>query len=167
MHYSFLLALLGCLTVLPVLAESAEKSESTEIVKVKGYADGENFTLEIIPGEAATHAIRIYSEPSHTLLALIEDSKFAESDLGKTWRNQVVAEGQPRAGSLTSLPEGRARLFMEARDASDDRIATWVYGTWPDGTVEDRLVGDGKVGNGPFEFSIAVGQSSTFGPGRE
>lgn len=152
--------------MLPVLAEPAEKSESTEIVKVKGYADGGNFTLEIIPGKAATHAIRIYSEPSHTLLALVEDSKFAESDLGKTWHNQVVAEGQPRSGSLTSLPEGRARLFLEGRATSDDRIATWVYGTWPDGTVEDRLVGDGKVGSGPFEFSIAVEHSAAMGPGR-
>lgn len=137
----------------PIAAETTAK---VEVIRVKGYGSNGALTLELLPGPAATRAIRVYSEPSHTLLAIVEDKDFAASSQGQKWRNEVSAKQAPRAGSVTDLPEGRPRLVLESRPASDDRIATWVFGDWPDGTAEDRLVGDGKVGNGDFEFSIAV-----------
>lgn len=133
-----------------------ETKTDIDVIRVKGYDTKGSLTLEITPGPAATRAIRIYSEPSHTLLAIVEDSGFSSSDQGNKWRSEVLADQAPRSRSVTSLPEGRPRLIIEARPTTDDRIATWVFGDWPDGSVEDRLVGDGRVGNGDFEFSIAV-----------
>lgn len=135
---------------------AAETTAKVDVIRVKGYGGNGALTLELSPGPAATRAIRVYSEPSHTLLAIVEDKDFAASPQGQKWRKEVSAQQAPRAGSVTDLPEGRPRLVLDSRPTTDDRIATWVFGDWPDGSAEDRLVGDGKVGNGDFEFSIAV-----------
>jgi hypothetical protein len=135
---------------------AAEMKAKVDVVRVKGYGSNGALTLEVSAGPAATRAIRVYSEPSHTLLVFVQDTEFAASSEGQKWRSEVSAEQAPRAGSVTNLPEGRPRFVIEGRPATDDRIATWVFGDWPDGSAEDRLVGDGRVGNGDFEFSIAV-----------
>jgi hypothetical protein len=132
---------------------AAASEAKVEVVRVKGYGSNGALTLEVSPGPAATRAIRVYSEPSHTLLAIVEDKDFAASPEGQKWRSEVSGE---RVRAVTDLPEGKPRLVLESRPASDDRIATWVFGDWPDGSKEDRLVGEGKVGNGDFEFSVAV-----------
>lgn len=146
------LVLFALLFATPLFAGAAPE-KSAEILSVKGYASAGAFTVEIVPGTAATEAIRVYSEPSHTLLAVVEDADFAATAAGQAWHARVFAD-MPRSGSKTSLPEGRPRIQLEARPAADDRIVVWVYGSWPDGKVEDRLVGDHQVGKGAFELSM-------------
>lgn len=151
-------------------AGEEERKTSLEVVRVKGQTANGILTLEISPGPAATRAIRIYSEPSHTLLAIMEDSKFAADEEGRQWRSQAIAEQQARSGVLTDLPAGHARLFLDSRPVTDDRIAVWVYGEWPGAPAEDRLAGDAVVGVGDFEFSIAVPlltPGNPFGPNKE
>lgn len=146
------LVLFAFLFATPLFAGAAPE-KTAEILSVKGYASAGAFTLELVPGTSATEAIRIYSEPSHTLLTVVEDADFAATEAGRQWHARVFAE-MPRSGSKTSLPEGRPRIQMEARPAADDRIVAWVYGSWPDGKVEDRMVGDHQVSQGAFELSM-------------
>lgn len=137
-----------------LLATPLFAGEAADIVSIKGYESGGIFTLEIVPGAAATEAIRVYSEPSHTLLTVVEDADFAETEPGKYWHSQVFAEN-PRSASKTRLPEGRPRMQLAPRPATDDRIVAWVYGSWQDGKVEDRKAGEKTVGSGAFEMSLS------------
>src|SRR5262249_10589783 len=49
---------------------------------------------ELNPGPNATNAIRMYSEPSHTRIAMIVDSRYAKSAAGKAWLASLEGEKQ-------------------------------------------------------------------------
>lgn len=133
------------------------KTTSVDVVSVKGenHKDG-TMTLTITPGSPASRAIRVYSEPSHTLLAVMEDSKYASTEEGRQWRSKTIAEQQPRSGILTRLPGGPVQLHLDGRPVLDDRVAVWVNGVWRGVPFEDMLVADAVVGNADFGYSIAV-----------
>ena len=44
---------------------------------------------EIDPGPIATHAVRMYSEPSHTRVAMVVDPEYRSSPAGKAWMKSV------------------------------------------------------------------------------
>jgi hypothetical protein len=151
----------------PVCRPSESKITSVDVVRIQGeeHKDG-TMTLTITPGTPATRAVRVYSEPSHTLLAVMEDSKYASTEEGRQWRSQTIAEQQPRSGILTRLPGGPVQLHLDGRPVLDDRVAVWVNGNWPGVSPEERLVADAVVGHGDFGFSIAVpllNSGDTFG----
>lgn len=135
------------------------KSKKGSVIWLKGEAGPAGaLTLSIIPGALATQALRIYSEPSHTLLALVLDGDFVKLGDGEKWRVQKVDE-EPRATAITKLPEAVARLTVEAAPKDDTRIAVHVRADWPNGKVEDRIVADALVGDlSKFEFSVSLGE---------
>jgi hypothetical protein len=110
-------------------------------------------TLTVVPGPFAQKAIRIYSEPSHTLLVLILDNEFAKSVAAEPWLADALAGQEPLARVTTDLPSGQPRLHMQTRPSADQRIAVWINGVWPDQQEEDLLVADNQVGTGDFAFS--------------
>jgi hypothetical protein len=121
-------------------------------IEVLGVPDGDQLTLTLTPGPAATKAIRVYSEPSHTLLAIVIDDRFATTREGKAWLDLYAAE-KPAALITTQLPDGIAKVSVPARPPKDERVAIYVHGRWPDGTEKERLIADGTVGQGRFAFT--------------
>jgi hypothetical protein len=139
------------LTVTTALA-----NDTRLVVSVTGdvSADNKILTLSLEPGEIATHAIRVYSEPSHTLLVAVVDSELGkESD---SWQSSWFEVDRPLALVTTDLPGGMPRVHVAGRPETDDRIAVYVYGTWPDGTVGETLISDAKVGQRSFAFSTSL-----------
>ncbi|HEX2252293.1 MAG TPA: hypothetical protein VHQ65_03390 [Thermoanaerobaculia bacterium] len=125
-------------------------------VKLQTLRDGTKM-LHFEGGPVATNAVRIYSEPSHTLLFVAADKEFGESGAGKTWWSESEAEKAVARITTGDLPTAKLAAQVPKRPAGDQRIAVWVHGCWPDGTENDRLLADGWFPAGQdFGFSTAV-----------
>jgi hypothetical protein len=95
---------------------------------------------ELDPGPIATRAIRMYSEPSHTRLAMVVDPEFKNSAAGKAWMDSLPADRiQEVAFSTGSLPDAHPRFQISAPPGSDWWVSVWVNGNYF-GLDEDRLV---------------------------
>ncbi|HPA94762.1 MAG: hypothetical protein GX178_10265 [Acidobacteria bacterium] len=113
--------------------------------------------LSLEAGPIATRAIRIYSEPSHSLLVVALDSAFRSTQEGAAWESSVL-QGSPDAALLTVEPlaGGQATITIAPRPEGDERIHVYVFGCWPDGTLEDRLLADAGVEQDEFTISSAL-----------
>ena len=149
---------------LPVAA--AEPSAESLIVGVKGVQKGRGIQLQV-QGGFATRGIRIYSEPSNTLLAVFIDSAFQKTADGQNWLSAALSESENRDDSLVvsgELPGLLSNLSPSPRPAGDDEIIVWVNGSWPDGSEEDRLVAQNRSVGNNFGFSVnAVDNPSVAG----
>ena len=111
------------------------------IAHMKGdpIRNGTQMWYQIDAGPIATRAVRVYSEPSHTRIAMAVDSSFGTSDEGKTWLASIADVKQDVNLSLGPLPGSHPRFRQRAMPATDTWIAMWVYGDF-NGVIEDRLV---------------------------
>jgi hypothetical protein len=125
-----------------------------DAIAIKGTVQENGLQIELQPGPVATKAIRVFSEPSHTLLVTVVDYDYNESAAGKAWLKQNALKGSLR--SVTDLPSGTAKVLVPKRPADDVRIAVWINGSWPEGEEGDRLVSDGMVGGANFGFTTRV-----------
>jgi hypothetical protein len=89
-------------------------------------------------GTAVTHGVRIYSEPSHTLLILGIDSRYAASSAGRAW---LQSQGRAEAAFDSLLSEARPLMTIRRPPAGDDRLAVWVH----TGGENETLVSDVKL----------------------
>lgn len=129
-------------------AASGPQDHQVSVVDLRGdVVAGGQLRLYIQPGPAATRSLRIFSEPSHTLLAVVIDTQFAKQPQGKA----LLQEQKGMAVAVTDLPEGQPALQVPGRPAGDDRIAVHVIGM----SGEEELAADALVGAGPFHFSTA------------
>lgn len=135
------------------------------IVRVGGNtrADGA-LELSVIPGPLATHAIRIYSEPSHTLLAVAMDATFAKTDAGKSWRARYAATTlafvtTEKLGTASDLKNDLPAVLFTilGRPASDTQINAHVTSDrWPNvGTLSEYDAVTYNVGPS-FSFSAFI-----------
>lgn len=162
-------ALLSVALLLPASAPARAESgtERVLVFRVAGeiLAEGRGYRIDIEPGLPADRAIRIYSEPSHTLMVAVLDRDFETSEAGRAWVERHLASDRTAAKVVTSLPAARPRVHVPAeRPNRDSRIAVWVYGTWPDGSIEDRLVTDGLVGVEKFSLANFVHAEADWRP---
>jgi hypothetical protein len=126
-------------------------------------ADG-SFAMTLEAGPVATEAVRVFSEPSHTLMLLAMDSGFRGSKEGQAWEQAVRDSDNPRAiVTPESLAGSSSTVGIAPRPKSDDRFQVDVLGCWPDGTVEERMIADAKVRASGFAFSSAVRMGSPAG----
>lgn len=150
---------LFCAFLLFVAVSSASGNDLT-IAAVRGEITAEGgLALYVETGPPITNGLRLYSEPSHTLLLVLLDSGYASGPLGKEWLGGLDKE---RAASepavlMTSLPGARPRVDLRGRPSTDRRIAVWANGVWPDGSTQDLLVADAEVGVGGFSFRTELG----------
>ena len=133
------------------LPAAAAGKPTVKGIELEGVVSGNNLTLAITPGPIATRGIRIYSEPSHTLLAVVVDSKFSNTTAGEKWKSEYQTSSA-RAFITTDLPDGRPSVTVARRPETDNAIAVHVYGLWPGGFSEDRLLSYGYVGSKDFHF---------------
>lgn len=146
---------LWTLVVLLIMACAAQpavaggsRDHRVSVVDLRGdVVAGGQLRLYIQPGPAATRSLRIFSEPSHTLLAVVIDSGFAREPQGKA----LLEEQKGAAVAVTDLPEGQPALQVPGRPPGDDRVAVYVVGE----SGEEQLAADARVGAGPFHFSTA------------
>lgn len=139
---------LVCIVSVPGLAAAGDSNAKVvPVVELRGdVAAGNQLRLYIQPGAEATRCIRIVSEPSHTVLAVVIDPDYAAQPEGKELLDRVTA-----AVAVTDLPEGQPALQVSARPVADDRIAVFVTGE----SGEELLVADVMVGSGDFHVSTA------------
>lgn len=144
------------LIVVAVSPLMADEPEGELVVAVSGQASGEkNLALSLRFGASVTDAVRVYSEPSHTLLAAIMDQSFAETDQGQAWRSS-----HEDAAALVEapLPESQPMLVIPGRPADDTRIAVWIHGDLHGDGSTETLVADALVGaESQFTFSTHLG----------
>lgn len=160
---ALLLPLLGtpCLPSSTRQPTSTPPSDSTLLCRVSGRTlENGQWLLSVEPGPVATRAIRIYSEPSHTRLFYVMDSRLMATLEGAAWLAGIapdkVLPGMVVLGSTTQLPDGSPSAQLPARPAGDDRISVWVYGDYPSGLVQDNLVAEDVVSSSNFGFSAYV-----------
>jgi len=147
--------LLGLNAVSALAAEGDEKELGIHISGAPSGAKALTVTLEV--GSFASQAVRVYSEPSHTLLLLAIDNGFESSREGVAWQNAVQ---EVAAAKLSvHLPGSQPRVTIPARPPKDDRIAVWVYGSWSVEEAEDRLLADALVGEGAFDFTTYLARN--------
>jgi hypothetical protein len=125
------------------------------VVRVQGArAPGGPYQLQIEPGFAASKAIRVYSEPSHMLLAVMASTEFLTSAEGRAWLASNVPAAQLATAASSKLVQSQITVLASPRPPGDTGVAVWVNGVWPDGTTADQLVADATVGANAFGFSI-------------
>ena len=142
-----------------VSAEAGELSGALAVRAVGAVLENGGYELAVEPGKLATRALRVYSEPSHTLLLVLSDTEFAGTSEGGRWR--AALDEKPMATILTELPSGEVRVQLPRRPTTDDEIAIWIYGIGSDGFEADRLISYGKVGFGGFEFSSYINENTS------
>lgn len=120
-------------------------------IAIEGSVQRGYLTLNAQLGKVIKHAVRVYSEPSHTLLVGIADTGFAASEAGKSWKSYFKVSNLITGPLVDTQPS----VTVQARPPSDDRIAIWAAGfdVAPD---EEFLIADGTVGNGAFKFATYI-----------
>ncbi len=149
-----LVFLLFMVCSVPPAAAGGPQGHELAVVDLRGdVGPGGQLKLFIQPGPAATASLRIFSEPSHTLLAVVMDPGFASQPRGKA----LLEEQEGAAVVVTDLPQGQPALQVAGRPAGEDRIAVYVTGA----SGEEQLAADARVGGGAFHFSTAIVKGGT------
>lgn len=108
--------------LLPGVAQGADLAEGMAY-KVQGIArDGALVVTIQVADPSPIVGLRVYSEPSHTLLATMIDSAFKASAEGEGFLSEVSA------GTMeTRMAGGAGRIQIpDVRPQTDDRISVWV-----------------------------------------
>lgn len=152
---------LGLFLMLPAfVVASADDHQTGWLITVSSdVVAGGQQRLRVTLGDCPeVVAVRVFSEPSHSLLAAAIDGRFAATLAGKEWLASVES-GSPGAPLLTTqLPGADFVVQAHGRPAEDSRISVWMLGTWGNEGQGERLVADALVGAGPFHFSAARGE---------
>jgi hypothetical protein len=149
-----------------VVAHGKTLIKTVEVIGVvshDGVASHDALQLSVISGSVVTRGLRIYSEPSHTLLLVEVDAEFVKTAAGKAWLEEIQSS-KAQAVVTDSLPGARPRVSMRARPKTDNAVSVYVYGSWPDGVVDERLISYGTVGNADFHFTTSIDAADTSDP---
>jgi len=148
MKPSVLLGLIGLVVSAVVLSQDVQ-GDAVLIAHMGGtlLPNGQMW-YELDGGPVATRAIRMYSEPSHTRVAMVADPAFLATSEGSAWMASLSGElTQDVTYSTTPMSDAHPRFQQPAVPDGDTWIALWVYGDYF-GTVEDRLVAEQFIGSG-------------------
>lgn len=127
--------------------------EQLQLIRVSGFSEPSGIRLTLEVGRQAfemldIESIRVYSEPSHTLMASVAR------------HGAVMKDDGQKAASLTlpSLADAAPIVLTTARRSPEDvQVIVYMVGAWPDGTTSERAVAGGKVGFSAFDFTAWVG----------
>src|SRR5215471_15980067 len=105
------------------------KDDAVLIVHVSAILSPNNRRwIEISTGPVATKGVRVYSEPSHTLIAGIVDLEYSVTPEGKTWLSSFASDKKIGSVSYTQLPLGRSGYDVPDFPVTDTFIRTFVNG---------------------------------------
>jgi hypothetical protein len=110
---------------------------------------------EIDPGPIATRAVRVYSMPSCTRVAMVVDPEYRKSPQGQEFMASLVDDAVNEVTlAVGSLPDAHPRFQVTAPPSSDTWIEVWVNGNFF-GVEEDRVVSK-QLLMGEANFGSAV-----------
>ncbi len=130
---------------------------------VRVHSDVENGRLRLVTefGPSVTLGVKIYSEPSHTLLFVAADPAFADTADGAAWLQRARAENA-LAIVKSGLPASRPSVEITSRPAADDVVTVSVARRDPDGTLYDWTVSRARTTAASFAFSTSLGPAEIF-----
>jgi hypothetical protein len=117
----------------------ARPSPSALVVKLNVTETPDTVRMTIRTGPVVDRSVRVYSEPSHTLMAVLIDSDFKVTDDGRSWLDSLQGRRGAEAMMTVPLSSENAAEFVLARSgrpAEDDSYGVWAYG----GRLPDQLV---------------------------
>lgn len=127
-----------------------------------------NLTIAIDQGEV--HGVRVFSEPSHTLLAVLADSSATDAQAGGTWYStNVVPSLASRTGVMRMplVPGAVAAIQTAIAPVSDDHVDVFVFGQWAlaqSAPSEDHLLISMYVNLRAFSFGTKAFATSGVSP---
>lgn len=133
---------LGC----PIFGAEATDGSRVASVFLKGEIVDNVMTVSITPGLGVTKAVRVYTEPSHTLVAaVVDDAEAVASEAAwyETTFGNLAATQRDVPVIRTALREGKIILLSTLAPPNDDiRLRIVLNGVWDDGdgTVQQREV---------------------------
>jgi hypothetical protein len=149
-----LLAVAAAILLTPSI--SAQERELAFAMKGEVSASGKFLNVRAELGTGVTRAIRVYSEPSHTLLGVFVSNN-VEDEKQRNWRDENLA-GVGRVMEFPFQEKATAMLQMHRAPASDTAIQMIVFGSWPDGKEEERPVTvNTKVDKFAFAYATTAG----------
>jgi hypothetical protein len=122
---------------------SSPTPTTPELIRIHGKKDAKSHELLIAvkPGQLITEAVRVYAEPSHTLVSAVMDIRFAKTAEGKEWLRKLKTDTRDPWISQIELGSGLANVVHStAVPAADDHLKVYAISLWPDGTGEERLL---------------------------
>ncbi|MEO6952685.1 MAG: hypothetical protein ABI321_12815 [Polyangia bacterium] len=142
---------------------TATSAPSTpELLHVSGALGARGGTIVYVsPGVLITEGVRVYSEPSHTLLSAVIDSTFSATGEGKAWLRRLNVE-TPHAW-LTTVDLGGARMKIGTRaeiPSADRRLVAYATSVWPDGGAREKVVVDATMQLADFNVTTYEPESS-------
>ena len=135
-----LLMLLSTPTNLTQCEQISPEVQDSHPMAVKVFVRGEaregQLSIMTELGEGVTRALRVYSEPSGTLLAVFMNSDVPEP-VNRAWLDSVTAESEVAVSdvavaSVPFSPGVRARVYTNTAPTTDTRIKLLIHGSWPD-----------------------------------
>jgi len=132
------------------------------VVAIKGEVPkADVLVLSLALGSMVTRTVRVYSEPSHTLLFAGIDENFAATADGENWKTRFMQDESAMAFVTTKLPRSQPTVTIPGRPIEDQRVAVWVDGDLQDEENGDRLVADAllnceSASTGDFGFSVLM-----------
>ncbi|MEM9293072.1 MAG: hypothetical protein AAGD01_15430 [Acidobacteriota bacterium] len=154
MRYQLTAALFLCFSFATVPVSAQGSTAEADLIVIGSSSANGDLQLRLEFGEAFQHGAKIYSEPSHTLLALVLGIDYAKTSEGQTLRGDTEVT-QRTAVVTTTMPGGAPSLGGLWPQASDDRIAVWTL------TGENaELIADAKTDLRQFEFEVSLSDPS-------
>jgi len=149
----------GAEAVASVAAEGDAAVDQMQLIRVTGAARPNGLRLSLEIGQRAfetldIQSVRVYSEPSRTLLASVSRYGVEVKDDGGEAASLVVPSFSE------ALP---IVLATGPRAPKDEQILVYMVGTWPDGKTEERVIAGGRVGYSAFDFAAYVDEGYLLG----
>lgn len=137
---------------------AAQGQELNFAMKGEISASGKFLNVRAELGAGVTRAIRVYSEPSHTLLGVFVSNN-VDDDTQRNWRTEHLM-GVARVMEFAFTEKATAMLQMQRAPATDSKIQMVVFGKWPDNQEEERAI-TVTTNVDRFAFSYLTGGKQT------
>lgn len=121
---------------LPLFKENGSLALVARLSTSRAYDN--QLWLDISTGPVVTNALRVYSDPSHTLVAVIVDSAFSQTVEGQKWLASF-----PKGNAVilfVKLPLASVSIRVPDFPSADEGLRLWVNGDFF-GNYADMLVG--------------------------
>lgn len=150
-----IVSLFGTLVLWPLIFYAEGPPPGSELkYSVHGKRTDNHLLLTVEFGDIDTKAVSIYSEPSHTLLAVFIDSEFSKSKEGQYWEEDNILPYGAGAVARAIPQREESILHVPARPKADDQIDVWFTMIDHSGHTSNELQSHGVYGSGVFGFKV-------------
>jgi hypothetical protein len=153
MRRRLFVAILGCV----VPWTGAWASPEPLAVRVVSELGPRSSTLTVSIPEGSTRAVAVFSEPSHTLLAVVTDNSDGRNPVDSDWYRKEVGPtvNSPRLMSLPLRDGAAGRIHTVGKIEGDEEIGLSILG---DGS-DPMATYTGRVRAAwPFDFTVRFGE---------